>query len=176
MPLLEDKQFRHIVESTGGPFEFTKVINNVLGRASYLRGGIDAFVTEFKMGGNAIIAKVCFEDEVCWAGKVMENDEDTFGGLSAARLALTLVEKHCSHIPIPHFKGSGQHNRVIYYFTEWIEGKTLQDKLPRRIYPWSRIRLPNTIVSSLAGFVYNLTTCGIPKNEYKHTYICLTNF
>jgi hypothetical protein len=93
IPLLEDRQFHHIVESTGGPLEFTEVISNVLGRASYLRRGIDAFVTEFKMGsGNAIIAKICFEDEVCWAGKLMENDEDTFGAMSAARSALTPVE------------------------------------------------------------------------------------
>jgi len=113
IPLLEDRQFRHLIGSTGGTLEFTKVIN-VLGRASYLRGGIDAFVTEFKMGGNAIIAKVCFEDEVCWEGKLMQNDEDTFGGMGAARSALTLVEKHCSYLPIPHFRGSGQHNTVIY--------------------------------------------------------------
>jgi hypothetical protein len=175
IPLLEDRQFHQIVESTGGPFEFTKVISNVLGHASYLRRGINAFVTEFKMGGNTIIAKICFEDEVCWAGKLMENDEITFGAMTAARSALTLVEKHCSHIPISHFRGSGQHNTVLYYFTDWIEGKTLQDKLQNRINPWSRIRLPNTVVTSLAGFVYNLTTCGIPQNKCKHTYFCLIN-
>jgi hypothetical protein len=78
---------------------------------------------------------------------------------------MTLVEKHCPYIPIPRYRGFGQVDSLYYYFNDWIEGNTLDDMLPFKMSKRRPIKLPIKVVTDLAEFVYNLTTCAIPKDE-----------
>jgi len=78
--------------------------------------------------------------------------------------ALKLLHQYCPNIPTPKIKGYNQH-KIIYYFTDWIEGSILEDRVLRDPINVSVVRIPEKIITSLAEFVYNLTTCPIPKNE-----------
>lgn len=165
MPLLKDPVFSGFVELVGGLSQFTAVIDRIVGHASSLHNGVSASLVDFETGGDAIIAKICFADNNCWAAKLLEHKSHTVASIRAAKQALTLVEKHCPYIPIPLYRGFGQEDHILYYFSDWIEGNTLDDGLPLKLSKRRRIKLPNKVVTGLAEFVYNLTTCAIPKEE-----------
>src|SRR5947207_825058 len=71
-------------------FEFE--VKNVVAEASTLHNGIHASVVEFNYGSNAVIAKVCFADGICWAAKMMENCPLSERITWFATEALTLVD------------------------------------------------------------------------------------
>lgn len=50
---------------------------------------------------------------------------------------------------------------------EWIEGKPLSEWVLDNDPYSAVIKIPEKIVTSLAEFVYNLTTCPIPREESK---------
>lgn len=163
--LLKDPVFMGIVELVGGLSQFAAVVDRILRHASSLRNGVSASVADFMTGGDAIIAKICFADDNCWAAKLLEHKLHTVASIRTAEKAMTLVEKHCPYIPIPRYRGFGQEDPLLYYFSDWIEGNTLYDRLPFKVSKRRSIKLPNKVVIGLAEFVYNLTTCAIPKDE-----------
>ena len=165
MPILKDPLFRGFVELVGGLSQFAAVMDRILGHASCLRNGASASLSDFKTGGDSIIAKICFADDNCWAAKLLEHKSYTVASIRAAKKAMTLLEKHCPYIPIPRYRGFGQEDRLLYYFSDWIEGNTLNDRLPSKVSKRRPIKLPNKVITDLAEVVYNLTTCAIPTEE-----------
>ena len=89
--------------------------------------------------------------------------------------ATALVQQYCPNISIAQFKGCSRPHKLLFCFTEWIEGKNLRDKIlgesPIMATVGTSITIPAKVVTSLAEFVYNLTTCPIPKNESKISII-----
>jgi hypothetical protein len=74
---------------------------------------------EFKMS-NALVAKICFSDGVCWAAKMQERDyydAATERGITA----MVLIEQYCPNIPINRYKGTS-YRKLRYLFAEWVEG------------------------------------------------------
>jgi len=124
-------------------------------------------VVEFKVS-RAIIAKICFTDGICWAAKIskiLPRDRATAYGIEA----MILVEDYCPNIPIGKLMGSFR-NKVRYYFTQWIEGRNLLDEVfGSRVYArvGETFSIPKAVVTSLAEFVYNLTTCPIPRKNVR---------
>jgi hypothetical protein len=85
--------------------------------------------------------------------------------------AANLVQQYCPDIPINTPRGCGVHI-LKYCFMDWIEGETLFDKyFPTTLIlePLEQVNItiPQKTISSLAEFVYNLTTCPIPEIESK---------
>src|SRR5271167_1914323 len=83
--LLKDPVFIGTVELAGGLSQFTAVMDRILGHASSLRNGVSASVADFKTGGDAIIAKICFADDNCWAAKLLEHKLDTVASIRTAK-------------------------------------------------------------------------------------------
>jgi hypothetical protein len=164
-PLLKDPVFIGFVESVGGLSQFAAVIDRILGHASSLCNVVSASLADFKIGGDVIIVKICFADDNCWAVKFLEYKPYTVASIRAAKTSMTLVEKHFPYISIPCYRGFGQEDPFLYYFSDWIEGNTLYDRLPLKVSNRRPIKLPNKVVTGLVEFVYNLITCAIPKDE-----------
>ena len=159
-----------ILDVAGGIEGFEAEVRNAVAEASSLRGGIPASVVDFKIS-RTIVAKICFIDDICWAAKMREivpYDRETEYGIGA----MMLVENYCPNIPISKFKGYAQ-RKLLYYFTEWIEGRSLLDEVfgPQAYAQIGEtFSIPERIVTSLAEFVYNITTCPIPRKKCKSTY------
>ena len=151
-----------IIHSVGGREEFEIEVRNAVTEATSLRHGLPASVVDFKVS-RGIVAKICFTDGICWAAKMRKMVHYPRGTIHAIR-TLELLHQYCPNIPTPKFKGYSQH-KIIYYFTDWIEGSTLEDKVLAGPINVSAVRIPEKIITSLAEFVFNLTTCPIPKNE-----------
>ena len=165
-----------LLDAVGGRDEFEAEVRNAVTKASLLRNGIPAFLVEFQVSGS-IVAKICFIDGICWAAKMREicrydrdakyailpYDRATLYGIRA----MMLVEQYCPNIPIAKFRGFSQH-KLQYCFTEWIEGKPPNEEVLGNTSVVTTISIPEKIVTSLAEFVYNLTTCPIPKKESKN--------
>ena len=155
-----------LLQAIGGIDQFEFEVKNVVAEASRLNNGIHASVAEFNYGSNAVIAKVCFTDSICWAAKMMENCPLSELVIWFATEAMTLVDRYCPEIPIAKLKRrSTSQGRLMYYFTEWIEGKPLSTKINGSVIAEETFSIPKNIVISLAEFVYNLTTCPIPEEE-----------
>lgn len=165
LPLCKHPTFNRIMETTGGVIMFNAFIDTVLEGASQKRNGLLASLEELKVGGDAIIAKICFADGIFWAAKIAEYRDSSVSEVRAAIYALQLLEKQCPNIPIARYKGGGRDNTFVYYFTEWKDGKTLYEKIVSRPFDISCIRIPERVITSLAQFVYNLTSCQIPEEE-----------
>jgi hypothetical protein len=81
--------------------------------------------------------------------------------------ATSMVQNYCSNIPIAKHRGGGR-KKLQHFFTEWIEGETLHDKVfvPGFNYEvGTPVKIPKKVITSLAEFVYNLTTCPIPREK-----------
>jgi hypothetical protein len=152
-----------LLESVGGGEEFEVELRNIVNKAMLLRQGLPASVVDFKIG-RKIIAKVCFTDGVCWAAKLTKMAQMVFAESIYAIKALNLLHEYCPNIPTPKLRGYGN-RKIFYYFTDWIEGNTLHDEVLKDPVNFSAVKLPERIITSLAEFVYNLTTCPIPENE-----------
>lgn len=160
----------YLMESIGGTAELTELLHHVAEHASNWRGGMSASVVHTQKNGETVVAKVCFEDNICWAAKITRNEYGASVSMMAAQWALLLLEEHCPHIPSPRLRGLGESYAFLYYFVDWIEGKTLRNQLQYRPYPFPPTRLPAVVITSLAEFVYNLTTCAIPEKECKYIH------
>lgn len=131
------------------------------------------------VGRYAIVSKVCFHDGICWAVKMYQNRPASIFGraIDFGASAADLLQRYCPHIPINAARGCGVHT-LRYCFTDWVQGETLFDRYFPSTTEWApmamekaTITIPQKTVSSLAEFVYNLTTCPIPANKSK-TLLC----
>ena len=167
-----------ILNAIGGRDEFESELRHIVAEASSLRDGVPASVIEFKVS-KAIIAKICFSDDICWAAKMGEISPYKYRAVAYGIRAMELVEEFCPTIPVAVLKGCNQH-KLLYCFTEWIEGNSLNDELsewiegknevfgsPIYVPVGGTISIPDKIVTALAEFVYNLTTCPIPETLSK---------
>lgn len=153
------------MESIGGTAELTEVLHHVAEHASHLRGGMFASVVQTQKDGDTVVAKVCFEDNIRWAAKITRNEYAASVSMMAAQWTLLLSEEQCPHILSPRLRGLGESYTFLYYFVDWIDGRTLRNELRYLPYPFPPTRLPAVVITSLAEFVYNLTTCAIPEKE-----------
>jgi hypothetical protein len=127
------------------------------------------------MSRSAVIAKICFPDDTCWAAKIQENTLPTVAADLAGIMSMGILEQVCPDIPSIRCRGDGHTSSpaVLYTFTEWIEGKILQDwifsdmEINISSSNLSGVRIPDKLVTSLAEFAYNLTTCQIPEKHRK---------
>lgn len=160
-----------ILNAIGGIDQLQVEVQQSVEYASLLRQGIPASLVEFQAGGGGLIGKICFADGICWSDKMIAGEAHIRGSYFAIA-ALTKVHKYCPGISIPKFKGAVR-DKLHHYYTEWIEGQSLYYKLfgPDDVaYIARTINIPNKIVISLSEFVYNLTTCPIPKEESMKQY------
>jgi len=152
-------------EAIGGEQAFFDEFEILLSEASSMRNGIHAFAVEWRTF-NFITAKICFDDGVCWAAKIRPIPENE-GMILYEIMTRRLIEDYCPGIPIDNLIGCRYH-KLAYCFTEWIESKTLSE-----VVWWSRSHdnseiifgLPTGVITSLAQFKYNLTTCPIPRHK-----------
>jgi len=166
----DDTALTAILADVGGVPELKAEIKVIMAEASSLRNGISLSETvHLEVGNDAIVAKMCFEDGICWAAKMYENLPGSFfnRAVDYGTSAATLVQRYCPDIPINTPRGCGLH-KLKYCFKDWIEGYTLAHKCwVKRTGEGSTIAIPPKTVTSLAEFVYNLTTCPIPETESK---------
>jgi hypothetical protein len=108
---------------------------------------------------NRLILKICFPDGDCWAAKVA--DDNSFLDILFGSKALRMLEIYCPDIPVPKFKGLGGGEHFISQYTEWAEGEVLSSRATL-IEETGEVSIPPQVVTSLAEFVFNLSTCGIP--------------
>ena len=92
----------------------------------------------------------------------------TIQGAYHGTAIMPLVRNYCPNIPIPENKAWFQ-NELHHLFTEWVEGKSLHSERvtevgTNHLNGTSLLKIPTTVATSLADFVYNLTTCPIPMN------------
>jgi hypothetical protein len=155
-----------IFDAVGGGDQFNTEVYFAVANASARRNGIPASFVELKVGGGGIVSKICFDDGVCWADKMLQRDDQRG---EYGMLAMLAVKKCCPNIPVPKIMGWCQ-RKLDHYFTEWIEGKTLSEWVLDKD-PYSTIvKIPEKVVISLAEFVYNLTTCPIPREGSKKLF------
>ena len=128
------------------------------------------------MSQSPVIAEICFPDDTCWAVKIQQNILATVVSDLAGIKSMGILEQVGPDIPRLRCRGYGRTSRpaaVLYTFTEWIEGKILYDwiisdrEVNNSSSNLSSIRIPDKLVTSLAEFTYNLTTCQIPEKDCK---------
>jgi hypothetical protein len=158
-----------VIEGVGGVDQISGEVDYAIANASWWRNGMPASkAVGYNAGSGGTVLKICFEDGVCWADKMFkQRGEAAYYGTQA----LLLIEKYCPNIPAPKVKGWCE-RKLEHYFTEWIEGKALHEwvfeKDPHGHS--TNIKIPRKMVTSLAEFVYNLTTCPIPQAESKNMF------
>src|SRR5271169_3190742 len=70
----EDTALPDILAVVGGVPELKAEVVFVMTEASSLRNGISTSKSvHLEVGGHAIVAKICFDDGICWAAKMYEN-------------------------------------------------------------------------------------------------------
>ena len=114
----------------------------------------------------ALVKRVTFEDGVKWAAKISEYARR--GYIQQGLAPVQAIERYCPNIPVPRTHGTAQtcaNSTFIYHFMdcqviEYEDSGTLQ----------RNITIPNQIITQLAEFVYNLTTCRIPQTQ--STFLC----
>ena len=161
---------------TWGIEGFEIIMREILAKASWARSGTPASLRALRMSRSAVIAKICFPDDTCWAAKIQKNNLATVVSDLAGIKSMGILEQVCPDIPSLRCRGYGRTSRlaaVLYTFTEWIEGKILYDWIVSDMEVnisssnLSSIRIPDKLVTSLAEFAYNLTTCQIPEKHCK---------
>jgi hypothetical protein len=155
--------------------------------ASSLRAGIRSVVhPDVWKGALGVVRRVDFDDGVQWAAKICPS-----GCIVNMRLAINSVnaiERCCPNIPTPRFHGDigylANKSRT-YYLMDWIEGKALSEDMV-----YKQVTRPGSdgkstsiqvatipeknIITQLAEFVYNLTTCPIPEIE-SMSFCCVSD-
>lgn len=155
-----------IIAAIGGEAQFWDEVLSAAANASALRDGIPVSVADLMAGAGGVVSKLCFEDGLCWSDKMFRHD-DAIG--IYGMMALATVGKYCPTIPVPKYIGWSQ-GKLDHYFTEWVEGKTLAKSVKDKKLSSPIIKIPEKIVTSLAAFVYNLTTCPIPRERSKKLF------
>jgi hypothetical protein len=155
----------HFIDAVGGRDEFAAEMKNMVKEASQLRDNIPASLVDFRLS-RELIAKICFSNGICWAAKIQDSfTNETIDGISA----LMMVHDFCPNIPVSQYRGCSC-KKLNYCFTEWKEGKSLEEEVLGSIINHreeTNIKIPENVITSLAEFVYNLTTCWIPENMSK---------
>ena len=157
-----------ILDVVGGKDQLQDEINDAIAYASTWRNNIPASLVQMKVGSAGVVAKICFVDGICWADKMLANAlriEEAYYGV----MAISVVQRYCPNIPTSNFHGYGR-GKLRHYFSEWIQGQTLHEKVVSNHTPGTPVKIPEKVVTSLAEFVYNLTTCPIPEEESKKLY------
>lgn len=157
-----------ILDCVGGADQLQDEVNSAIAYASMLRNNIPASLVEMRVGGAGATAKICFIDGVCWADKMLANPlriEEAQYGVAA----VSAVQRYCPNIPTAKFHGFGR-ERLRHHFSEWIPGQTLHEKVASNYTRGTPIQIPEKVVTSLAEFVFNLTTCPIPREESKNYF------
>jgi hypothetical protein len=168
----KDTALPGILAVLGGVPELKAEVIFIMNEASARRSATPILnVVHLAVGTYAIVSKVCFVDGVCWAVKMYENRPASLlnQAIDYGASAANLVQRYCPDIPINIPRGCGIH-KLKYCFTDWVDGETLFNRYKLELLvPWERtnITIPRKTVTSLAEFVYNLTTCAIPKDERK---------
>jgi hypothetical protein len=75
-------------------------------------------------------------------------------------MASMVLEAKCPDIPLAKFRSLSDGDHFFAIFTEWAEGEVLRSQailIPETGEVW----IPPQIVTSLAEFVFNVSTCGI---------------
>ena len=164
------ESIQDIGATMGGMDQFQVEVKIAMSKASSMYNDLPVSLMEFHEGTTAIVTKICFVDNICWAMKMYKE----YPGLLNLNVwygicATTLIHQYCPNVPIPKFKGCSR-SKFLYCFTEWVEGQTLHDKIlnsPIKDTGKTSITIPENVVVSLAEFVYNVTTCPIPEHLSK---------
>jgi len=154
-----------ILNCVGGEDQLQDEVNSAVAYVSRLRDNMPASLVQMKVGAAGVVAKICFVDGICWADKMLSNPlriEEAQCGVTA----VLAVQKYCPNIPTPKLHGFGR-EKLHHQFSEWIQGQTLHDKVDSDYMP---VQIPEKVVTSLAEFVFNLTTCPIPRDESKNYF------
>ena len=160
-----------ILAAVGGAPQLKAEIIYIMNEASSMRNVSTSKTVNLGVEGNSIIAKICFKDGICWVANIYENRPGICNrGVDYGPSAAALVQRYCPDIPINAPRRCGLH-KLKYCFTDWVVGETLFDRLgdsmKMKLKTRQTIPIPQKTVTSLAEFVYNLTTCPIPKAESK---------
>ena len=157
-----------ILDCVGGKDQLQDEVNDAIAYASTLHDNIPVSLVQMKAkGATGLVAKICFVDGICWADKMVANPlriEEEFYGVAA----VFAVQRYCPNIPTAKLQGYCR-GKLRHYFSEWIQGQTL-DKVRSDNTLGASIKIPEKVVTSLAEFVYNLTTCPIPREQSKRLY------
>lgn len=156
-----------VIDYIGGVEEFELEVSEAMLYARAWRNNTLIHWSRYTAGSGGLVAKYCFDDGICWADKMsarFRERQNAFYGESA----MGLVHEYCPNIPHPSSKGSFV-LRLAHHFTEWIEGMTPFERVfpdgPYYSTPNAKpFRISDNLVTSLAGFVYNLSTCPIPND------------
>ena len=134
-------------------------IQTMLEAASTLRGA--PCTIQDVISSQRLVFKICFPDLDCWAAKWghLDDRQEIVSGIKA----LTLVEQYCPNIPATKLKGWNMGNYFIHYFTEWAEGEGLRNR--SNLTQTREVVIPHQVITSLAEFVFNLSTCMIPSPD-----------
>jgi hypothetical protein len=166
----EDSALPGIFTAVGGLLGFQAEVSFVLTEASSLRNGISTSkALQIRVGVEAIVAKICFDDGTCWAAKMYEDRPGFYNrAIDYGTSAATLVQRYCPEIPINTARGCGMH-KLRYCFTDWIEGEILFDRksVKTKSAKPQIVTIPQKTVTAMAEFLYNLSTCPIPEIESK---------
>ena len=147
---------------------------NISDRATALRNGINcSFNHDSSQGAMGLVKQVIFDDGSTWAVKIVE--KKTYPWVYEGFRSLDVIQRYCPHLPVAKQYGevgSLANDSLKYYFMEWKEGRDLGLECFRNKTRSSGVdggeatfSIPEGLVSRLAEFVYNLTTCPIPQAE-----------
>lgn len=157
-----------ILNCVGGEDQLQDEVNSAVAYVSMLRDNIPASLVQMKVGATGAVAKICFVDGICWADKMLANPlriEEAQYGVAA----VSAVQRYCPNIPTAKLHGFGR-EKLRHHFSEWIQGQTLHDKMASNYILGTPIQIPEKVVISLAEFIFNLTTCPIPREESKNNF------
>jgi hypothetical protein len=171
-----------LIKAVGTKEQFLVELSKISAYASSLRHGLQNSINDkWLEGGQGIVVPITFEDGVKWAAKVSVAP----GSINSATKSLRAIERYCPDIPAPRVQGMRgrfiSNPTIKYYIVEWMEGRSLWDDehAGQYVYDYHRssmnekvlsglnVTLSEKIVSQLAEFVYNLTTCPIPHAASK---------
>src|SRR5215471_4344244 len=107
----EESSLPAILAVVGGVKQLKAELFFIMAEASSLRNGISTsnFVY-LEVRRYAIVAKICFEDQVCWAAKMYKNRPGIFNrAVDYGTMTAMLIQQHCPNIPISTPRGCGLH-------------------------------------------------------------------
>jgi hypothetical protein len=174
-----------VVNGIGDGDELQNLLHNISDYASSLRNGTNCNLDGFYHGYNGLVKKVTFDDGVTWAVKISEYNtrSNTIQGVNALRA----VEEYCPFLPVPRIHGeveSAANSTVMFYLMDWLDGVPLYEDSQcgavKEISPHNdsisyNVEIPQQVVPQLAEFVYNLTTCPIPRAHSTFTRLWLND-
>ena len=170
--------YNRIIKTLGSEEQFLTALKNVSDHASCLRNGIKNHLEGSFDGAYGLVKQVIFDDGIKWAAKISETrDYDiTLDGFKS----LAAVEEYCPYLSIARNHGkieSLANSTLIYHFSEWVEGHPLYKDSKWSLHTHHivydhnssvkimNMTLPAPTISQLAQFIYNLTTCPIPRKK-----------